>query len=96
MNTLIEKLLAAKTRLDDVISLLEHEPELGAISDLIEACEDIDYYYKHHVCKERDDGDGLVDGTTYKNGMNVEFYIEAEDWHRVSLALRKLRKKEIL
>ena len=65
-----------------------------ALIDLIEACEAIDAHYKE-FCDWNDEEDGIKFGTTYEEGMNVEYQIEASWWHDVSLALRKLRSLSI-
>ena len=65
-----------------------------AIAELIEACESIDANYRE-FCEWNDDAYGEPIGTTYKEGINIEYQIEADWWHDVSLALRKLRSLSI-
>jgi len=55
----------------------------------INACEEIEEYYKEW-CIENDESNGLPTGTSYKEGSNIEFYIEAMSWHKVSKALHEL------
>jgi hypothetical protein len=84
--TIDENLDTARITLNNAIELLKAAPERSAISDLIMACEVIDAQYKQ-MCE-----DTYQSGKdAYENGVSIEFYIEAEDWHEVSLALRKLR-----
>ena len=66
-------------------------PDKQALHEVLEMCRAIDERYKE-FCGEFDEQDDLSDGTTYNNedGISIEFYLEAGDWHKVSLALRKL------
>lgn len=75
--------------LENVLHRMDVEPAAGAITDLVEACKVIDDHYKMY-CEEFDVDDDVPRGTTYNEGVNIEFYIEADWWHDVSLALRKL------
>jgi len=84
----------AKNLIQNVIKELEEAPEKKAIIELINACEAIDRYYKERYCAELDLDYNEPDGTTYEEGICLEFYIEAEWWHDVSKALRKLRTPE--
>ena len=70
---------------------VERAPEKDAIVDLINACENIDRHYKQ-FCREMDQGFGEQIGTAYKTGICIEYEIEADWWHDVSIALRKLKK----
>jgi len=72
---------------------LESAPEKADIVELIDACERVDLYYKERFCEELDADYEEAEGTTYENGISLEFYIEADWWHDISLALRKLRDK---
>lgn len=56
---------------------------------MLQAVRVLDEHYKE-FCNEFDENDGSSEGTTYKQGINIEFYIEADLWHDVSLALRKI------
>ena len=65
------------------------------IAELIHACETIDAHYKT-FCNELDRYDyDQPEGTTYEEGIRLEYQIEADWWHDVSLALRKLRSLSI-
>jgi len=81
----------AKRYLDEAAKHIKEadgaSPEV--IAELIAACRGIDEHYKE-MCAEADDRYGDPDGTTYRDGISIEFYIEADWWHDVSLALRKL------
>jgi hypothetical protein len=81
----------AKTQIDQALHQLNTAPEKGQIADLIAACEVIDMAYKL-MCREDDDDMQVPAGTSYKEGMDIEFYIEASWWHDVSVALRELKK----
>ena len=60
----------------------------ATMSKLIEACKGIDVFYKEW-CDNLDIEHGDPVGSVYKNGINLEFEIEADWWHDVSLALRE-------
>lgn len=36
--------------------------------------------------------DDEVEGETYKHGISLEFYMEASDWHDVSVLLREIKE----
>jgi hypothetical protein len=57
------------------------------IQELIETCKVVDEQYKQQC--EKWDAD--MGSSSYKDGINIEYCIEAADWHRISLALRKLQ-----
>lgn len=81
----------AKTHIQCALDSLEKEPEKGVVNDLIEACQEIDQDYEE-FCSEVDIDCNCSPGDTYKNGVSLEYQIEAEWWHKVSLALRKIEK----
>ena len=85
LNTAASLIQSAKQDLNTI-------PEIEAIQQLIQVCEAIDRHYREDFCPSVDDESGEEKGTTYKYGVCMEYYIEAEWWHNVSLALRKLRK----
>lgn len=72
---------------------LDEEPSLTAISDLIQACNVVEDYYREEFCPSLDREYGEPEGTTYEQGANLEFYIEADWWHYISLALRRLKEQ---
>jgi hypothetical protein len=81
----------AKRYLDAALVDLEQAPDKTAIADLLRAIRSIDNYYKEW-CNEHDEDMGEEPGTTYEEGISCEFYIEADWWHEVSVALRNLNK----
>jgi len=86
-----EDLQYAIVYINRAIRNLAKVPEKQAIHEVLEMCGAIDERYKE-FCSEFDEQDGLPEGTTYgkEDGISIEFYLEADDWHKVSLALRKL------
>lgn len=72
---------------------LEADKTIGITKELVDALNGFDEIYKEY-CEGIDETNNEEPGTTYNNpyGPNIEFYIEADDWHRVSLALRELNK----
>lgn len=80
----------AKQYLDNVIVKLDEAPEKIEIAELIAACQKLDNYYAD-FCEEIDEEYGDEKGTAYKNGFSLEFYIESDNWHEISLALRRLK-----
>ena len=90
MGTATSAVRSAIFTLEHVLEDLKSAPEKENIVDLIKACELIDEKYQE-MCSEFDRDDKLIPGTTYTHGINIEFYIEANWWHDVSEALRKLR-----
>jgi len=72
---------------------LEAAPEKSAIVELLDAVEAVDNYYRDRFCAELDDDYGEGKGSTYEHGISLEFYIEADWWHDISVALRKLRDR---
>ena len=83
------KLNTAKRNIDAALELLAKTPEKNAILTLIEACRAVDERYQE-FCEEQDDAYGQPIGTTYQEGINLEFYIESDAWHTISCALREL------
>ena len=86
---IIDKLKQAIIAIGDVLEEIKSTPEKVAISELLTACNQIEEYYKSW-CEEMDEARGVPEGTTYKGGVSIEFYIEADWWHEASLALRKI------
>lgn len=91
MMTIKDKLNYARTQITSAIKDLTEAETIGDISSLIRACQQLDEQYEE-MCDDWDIQHGDEPGTTYKTGLNIEFYIEGLDWHDVSLALRKLSK----
>jgi len=83
------KLNRAKNLINNAIEQIKSAPEKEAVVELIEACQALDVQYKEW-CKEQDEDTGEPNGTCYNEGTSMEFYIESDDWHNISLQLRKL------
>ena len=90
---MIDDLKQARRLLHEYIEDFENTPEREiseAIAELLVACERIDDHYKE-VCEEIDNALREKKGTAYRDGWNMEYYIESSLWHDVSVQLRKLR-----
>lgn len=83
--TILDLLYEAEGAIASAIQEAKRGPRQLASDALIAACERVDTYYKE-FCEE-------FGPETYDEGINIniEFYIEAEAWHDISLALRALR-----
>ncbi len=62
------------------------------IFDIIDVCEKIDRQYRE-LCDGIDEVTGDEIGTAYAEGVNTEFYIEAADWHKISMFLREVNNE---
>lgn len=90
--TIINNLESAQQYIDAALHDLKETPEKDALNSLLNACENIDTYYKETFCASCDSEYGdEKEGYTYENGISLEFYIEASWWHDVSKAIRLLR-----
>ena len=69
---------------------LKTEKDVGLTADIIRALTKMDERYRE-FCNRFDEEDGKDLGTTYEDdfGPSVEFYVEADHWHELSLALRQ-------
>lgn len=76
--------------LEEAKDTIAETPDKDFISSLLDALRTIEEYYKYEWCPEQDEDVGNPKGTTYEDGTSIEFYIESDLWHRVSLQLRKL------
>jgi len=85
------KLNMAKNLINNAIEEIKNAPEKESIIELIASCQALDVYYKEW-CKEQDEDTGDPVGTCYKEGTSMEFYIESDDWHNISIQLRKLNR----
>lgn len=92
--SMMDDLERAQNLIQRVITDLNEEPEKEALTELLDACESLDRYYKERFCAECDLDYGEEPGTTYEHGISLEFYIEADWWHTISQAIRKLRPIE--
>ena len=88
--SLRNKLDTAEACIQSAKEELDRVSNLEAIAKLMEAIRPVDRYYKNDFCKELDKDYGEPEGTTYKDGISLEFYVEAADWHNISLAFREL------
>lgn len=83
--------------IDGVLQRVRHavdcDKTIGLTAELLKALESMDEQYKE-FCAELDEVNGEEKDTTYNNvfGPSIEFYIEADDWHKISRALRKMNK----
>jgi hypothetical protein len=87
----INQLKISQKWLSDSIESIERSKEITLPDELLDALDYIDSYYER-FCGELDEDFGDEPGTTYKDGVSIEFYIEADWWHKVSLILRSLRE----
>ena len=87
---MIDDLKTARRLIHEAINDLENAPRTETVSELLAACERIDEHYKE-CCEEIDIGLHEKKGTAYRDGWNMEYYIESSLWHDVSVQLRKLR-----
>lgn len=87
-----ERLIFAKNYIDAALKDLNEAPEKSAIAELLYLLKGLDTYYKEW-CAEHDETVGDDEGTTYEHGVSLEFYLEADDMHDLSLALRKLENE---
>jgi len=94
MTTVLWNIEQAKRLLSTVEEDLKNAPEKANITELMEACEKLDRYYKSRFCAEIDSEYGEEPGTTYEDGISLEFQIEADWWHDISVALRNFRGNE--
>ncbi len=85
---MIEHLVKCCKREAQEDSQFSNNENIGA---LIRACETVDRQYKE-MCDQADSDYGDDPGTNYQTGMNIEFYIQASDWHTISTALRKIKE----
>ena len=89
MNSLMEELEIVDRVLERVKNTLKAEEQVSLSTDLLRALLSLEERYKE-VTLEQDAMDDLPPGTTYHDdyGVPIEFYIEQDDWHDISLALR--------
>lgn len=92
--TIKTDLKIAHSYITAVLERIEANEKVSETSlvDLIRACERVDAYYKQ-FCAECDADWGDDEGSAYRDGVSLEFQIEADWWHSISLALRKLKEE---
>lgn len=83
----------AENILERIRLRIEADDRVGLTAELMETIEKLDQEYKE-FCAEFDADSNLEEGTTYNDefGPNIEFYIEADDWHKISQAFRRLKQ----
>lgn len=91
MSEIEDMLVRAKNLIDTSLSDLRTTPEKADISELLDQVQKLDNHYKQ-MCDDFDESDGTEIGTTYRDGISIEYQIEAEWWHDISLAFRKFRR----
>lgn len=83
----------AKSIIEKSIKDLEEKPDQILVKELIEACKAIEPTYKK-MCDDSDEQCCDPKGTSYNDGISIEFYIEADQWHIISECLRKMFPNE--
>lgn len=89
----IKRIKQSLQYIEEEIDKIDNAPERSAIVELIESLEDLDESYRMY-CKQLDEEREVEAGTHYTDGVYDDFYIEAELFHEVSLALRKIKELE--
>lgn len=90
----LQKLERCKLHIEQVIEDLNAVPsDKVLIAELLDALAPLEERYED-FCQGCDEDFGEAPGTTYQDGTSMEFYIESNDWHRISLVLRKIRNKK--
>ncbi len=90
--TIVNDLEEAQTYIEFALREIKATPEKADMADLIEACMKLEEHYEE-FCKGCDQDFYEEEGTTYRNGISLEFYIESSLWHNVSKALREIEHK---
>ncbi len=90
--TIVNDLEDAQRLIEIALRDLKDTPEKVAIANLIEACMMLEENYKE-FCTACDQDFYDKEGTTYRDGISLEFYIESSLWHNVSKALREIHQK---
>ncbi len=91
MSEVEDNLVRAKNLIDMSINDLRTVPEKADISELLDQVQKLDNHYKK-MCEEMDENYEDEIGTTYRDGISIEYQIEAMWWHDISLAFRKFRR----
>lgn len=95
MSGLINTIEDIEFQLSQVRESLERDEKIGLTDEMIATLKLLDFHYQEY-CAELDKEYNEPEGTTYNNkyGPSIEYYIEADMWHDVSLALRQLTRTE--
>lgn len=83
------KLVQAKLLIESIIDDFSKTPEKTATHELIRFVSKLNADYLDW-CLEMDDQFDQPHGTTYEDGISLEYYIEASDMHELSKIIRKL------
>jgi hypothetical protein len=70
---------------------LKETPDKEYIHRLLQAVEEIDYYYRIW-CDKNDKETNVPAGTSYTFGTFADFAVSSSSWYEVSLALRELNE----
>ena len=89
MSDVLQTLKQGMSCLRTVEHELEADKNIGLSADILRAILALDMRYQE-FCARFDEDDGEPKGSLYKDphGISIEFYIEAEDWRKISLAFR--------
>ena len=92
--TIKNNIASIKRSLTDLEHEVKETTALADINDLVEACLALDEHYKVYFCAVNDEEEGFSQGTTYNSetGEHVEYYTEADMWHRISKIIRKMKR----
>ncbi len=89
--TILNDLEIAQSRIKNAIVKLEENPNKDLINELLDACAELEFNYKNEFCAGCDADFGDEQGTTYEDGISLEYYIESSSWHKISKVIRQLR-----
>lgn len=94
-NQLTNAVQRAVKSLNSVTDHIATLPELGDIDSLMEILEEWDARYKEY-CEDHDTESDNPVGTTYNSscGTNMEYYVESDDMHSLSLVFRNLKQMQ--
>lgn len=84
------KLLQLSFLVDSIAEDVKESSKNYDILELLSVLKELDEQYRDW-CSEIDDEYEEEIGTTYENGISLEYYIEAETMHTISKLLRKIK-----
>lgn len=81
-----------KNLVESLEQRLNRDSTVGLTAEILDTLDLLDQDYMEY-CSNLDLERGDEPGTAYNDeyGPNIEYYIEADDWHKISRALRKLK-----
>ena len=89
MTGILDHIERAQVHLERAVKDLQADEQVGLTADLLRALLALEEQYKEHTL-DLDREHGERPGTAYHEGGNcIEFYIESDAWHEISVALRK-------